>query len=387
MHQLRLLACSWRYVLLSAYFVLYSTATAASTCIVPLSPQSNQGYVVNDNADGITQVNISIVQTKKSIDASTGPFVSIHTQTQGYSSTLHIRCLAVQSRNRTVAETCEDAPTGAADLTWKLDTRSMAGWLVAHAFVRSKVTNMVLSIASRELAEAPNKMLLRDLPKEAPTVDILVMSKDRPLEVEALLDSVHRLCIGFGRIVVLFLATDTRAEAKYALTAARYPHVIFIPQKDFRQDVLAVVGESRADFMFPVVGEMVFIRPFNFTEAIQHLHDLGPYSTMHPRLGTQLKLFQELKRRFGEKFHVPLNEEQTYGIFDATLAQQNVCVEENYGNASQVMWQLNGKYRMHPRPVKKKLQHAPCTLKISGGSNTSGALFILENSYWTHGRS
>ena len=201
---------------------------------------------------------------------------------------------------------------------------------------------MVLSIASAGINQAG---ALSTNEERAGTVDILVMSKDRPLEVEALLDSIHRLCVGFNRVFVIFFATDAHADRKYRMTAARYPHVEFIVQEDFREDVLRVVGQSEAEFMFPIVGEMLFVRPFNFTEAVGYLRGIGPYATVHPRLGTQLDLFRSLHRRFGRRFYVPLDREERFFVYDATLAQQNVCDGKPGMQAiDDEKWLLNGTF-------------------------------------------
>jgi len=76
------------------------------------------------------------------------------------------------------------------------------------------------------------------------SVQVIIFSRDRALQLEAVLHSFYLHCsdASSADVYVLYLATDDRHHHQYRSLAATYSKVAFIPQKNFRQDLLAIMN-------------------------------------------------------------------------------------------------------------------------------------------------
>jgi hypothetical protein len=101
---------------------------------------------------------------------------------------------------------------------------------------------------------------------------ILIFSKDRPLQLSLLLESLEQNCVDFNFSIkfVIYKASDERIEKMYQKIAEDYPY-IFHRQTDFKEDVLACIqGFEYAMFL---TDDTVITNPFScyqMEEALQY---------------------------------------------------------------------------------------------------------------------
>jgi hypothetical protein len=81
------------------------------------------------------------------------------------------------------------------------------------------------------------------------SIRVVIFSRDRALQLDAVLHSFYMHCADADSadISVLYLATDDRHRRQYQSVAASYPDVAFLPQKDFRHDLLTVISPYEKD--------------------------------------------------------------------------------------------------------------------------------------------
>lgn len=120
-----------------------------------------------------------------------------------------------------------------------------------------------------------------------PLAEGIVFSRDRPLQLHALLGSYFDQVRSPLPLHVLYTGSTPRYRAAYAAIRNSTPaaQVAFIEQQDFHGDLLALLGALRAGVVFFLVDDIVFIAPT----------DLGEFARCDPfqyvpslRLGAQL---------------------------------------------------------------------------------------------------
>lgn len=132
-------------------------------------------------------------------------------------------------------------------------------------------------------------------PPPAATVDVLIFSKDRPLQLLALLESQARHVAHAGAVAVVVRATSAETAAGYQLVAALHPSVHFewqaqasrdwLGRAAFRRSVVAALAVLRAPFVAPLVDEVVWLRPVDLADVASALAQLGGQGTFQLRLG------------------------------------------------------------------------------------------------------
>jgi hypothetical protein len=117
----------------------------------------------------------------------------------------------------------------------------------------------------------------------------IVLSRDRPLQLHALLESYFELCRPAPRLEVLYRATAPRVQRAY--DEVRREHawrpVGFHAEADFRADLDRLLGADAAAGVFLLADDIVFTRPTDFGAFARF--PLGLY-VPSPRLGTHITL-------------------------------------------------------------------------------------------------
>lgn len=73
----------------------------------------------------------------------------------------------------------------------------------------------------------------------------VVFSKDRPLQLDGLLQTIEMHARGlYAEVVVLYLPTSAAFEVGYRNCRAEHPGVLWVEQGDFRSDLLGLIPES-----------------------------------------------------------------------------------------------------------------------------------------------
>ena len=99
----------------------------------------------------------------------------------------------------------------------------------------------------------------------------VVFSKDRPLQLDATLKSLFRFCrdISLLDVHVLYKASSSLMESHYATLRKEHTAVDFIPEKDFKEDLLALAGG--AEKILFLVDDNLFVRQFGIGSAVRAL--------------------------------------------------------------------------------------------------------------------
>jgi hypothetical protein len=99
-------------------------------------------------------------------------------------------------------------------------------------------------------------------------VKVIVFSRDRALQLEAVLHSFYLHCsdADSADIYVLYMATSKRHKIQYQSLTLIYPKVNFVPQKSFRRDLLSIMNpyekndqRQRVYFMLCTISNVGFV--------------------------------------------------------------------------------------------------------------------------------
>jgi hypothetical protein len=134
--------------------------------------------------------------------------------------------------------------------------------------------------------------ILAPLPLPAPLAPsrrgVIVFSKDRPLQLEALLRGLHDLTTAAdaGPIHVLHLASAPLFERGYELLQASFPDVRFVREQRFDEDLRRIL--DGLDCVTFLVDDAVFYRPFDWRAAYETVEGRGDILGFSLRLGLNL---------------------------------------------------------------------------------------------------
>lgn len=119
-------------------------------------------------------------------------------------------------------------------------------------------------------------------PLAAPKADILLFSYDRPLQLYALLESIHRHMTGYEKLSVLYRASDERFAMGYQELKATFPDVFFIkqghePRKDFKPLVMKTVFDSSSEYILFGVDDMIVKDDVDLSQCMSVMEKTGAY--------------------------------------------------------------------------------------------------------------
>ena len=80
-------------------------------------------------------------------------------------------------------------------------------------------------------------------------INLIIFSRDRAFQLEGLLSSIQVNCNIFDKINVITRATTNDFRDGYNLLSEQYQEVNFIPETDFKQDVIRAMGGEYTWFM------------------------------------------------------------------------------------------------------------------------------------------
>jgi hypothetical protein len=126
--------------------------------------------------------------------------------------------------------------------------------------------------------------------KGSPPVDILIFSKNRPLQTFALLQSLYSLGRNFSDVYVIYNLTGAGHIQAYQRLFDCFPSTHWIPQQkgEFKDKVMKTLRSSNASHFVPIVDEMVFTNEVDFAHAASVLNKHGPTGTFQLRLGENI---------------------------------------------------------------------------------------------------
>ena len=112
----------------------------------------------------------------------------------------------------------------------------------------------------------------------------IVFSKDRALQLHALLESWSNCVRGSAELVVLWTASDPAHETSYReLSALWEGRVRFRHETSFREDLLDEIESSRASHLFFMTDDALVLRPFDLSSCLLPDPGRAVFSLTHGR--------------------------------------------------------------------------------------------------------
>jgi hypothetical protein len=120
-----------------------------------------------------------------------------------------------------------------------------------------------------------------------------IVSKDRPLQLDALLRSMLESVSPVAPVVVLVKASSERYQNAYGMVLERHRRAIALwrHETDFSRDVLEILGSSGTDSLAFLVDDQVFIAPVDLRKILRVDARQATYSF---RLGRRIVRCQPL---------------------------------------------------------------------------------------------
>lgn len=159
---------------------------------------------------------------------------------------------------------------------------------------------------------------------QAHKADLIIFSKDRPLQLYALLESVEHYIQGLASISVLFLATDQEYAKAYQQIIKRFKNVRFVAQvpkrnrSDFQENTLMLFGSTPSRYIIFAVDDIIVKDYIDIENDIILLEQTGSYGFYY-RLGTHLN------------FCHPMNQHQPVPPFESL---GNGCITWIFGQGT-----------------------------------------------------
>lgn len=125
-----------------------------------------------------------------------------------------------------------------------------------------------------------------------------VLSKDRPLQLDALFRSMHAMTGAMVHCVVLYKTSSDSYQRAYAEVFERHKHMDLDPvlEQDFKADVFRLVRSKNFERIAFLVDDQVFIAPVNLRQILT----LDPnFATFSLRLGKRITRCQPLGTESG----------------------------------------------------------------------------------------
>lgn len=130
---------------------------------------------------------------------------------------------------------------------------------------------------SRALEEISNIRNTKELLQSCPsTVSVIIFSKDRAIQLHALLSSFFELVEGHIEIFILYTASDKNHSASYeqVFSIFKGKSIQFKEEKNFRTDLLELLNNISTNKLFFLVDDIVFTEPFIISDFINYNTDM-----------------------------------------------------------------------------------------------------------------
>ena len=136
--------------------------------------------------------------------------------------------------------------------------------------------------------------------KQDGSVDIVIFSFDRPLQLYSALESIYRYVSGYQNLTVLYRASDARFDAGYHAVQSAFPKARYIkqsdrPRKDFKPLLLHAVFDSPAEYIVFGVDDMIMKDFVDLSVCRQMLEKTGAYG-FYLRFGRHIQQSYMWKR-------------------------------------------------------------------------------------------
>jgi len=133
------------------------------------------------------------------------------------------------------------------------------------------------------------------------TISGIIFSKDRPIQLDALLRSYYLYCENPCSLTVLYNTSDESFQKGYDELKIIYDSVKFIKENDFRRDLISQLSNIDAEFIFFAVDDMIFIRRFSLSEILSRMSSRVIFSM---RLGSRINWCETCQKEMNPIFTI-----------------------------------------------------------------------------------
>ena len=147
------------------------------------------------------------------------------------------------------------------------------------------------------------------------TTDVILFSRNRPLQTFAFFDSLTRLVTGVNKVWILLKSDDTIFDSGYDLILECFSSVVKIEivrqevTEHFGNGILQLLRSSEADFVVIAVDEIIWLRPVDLQLVASLMQQDDSIASFQLRLGENIlngpSRFKDWDHRF-----VPLKSQQ-----------------------------------------------------------------------------
>lgn len=112
---------------------------------------------------------------------------------------------------------------------------------------------------------------------------VVIFSKDRPMQLYALLESMYLWCSNIGTVVVIYHAVDDEYEVGYQTVRRDFPQAVYLvqsrenPRSDFKKLFLCALEQLPERYVLLGVDDIVVKDECDCTEMIRLLEQTGAY--------------------------------------------------------------------------------------------------------------
>ncbi|MEZ7498689.1 hypothetical protein QO200_08055 [Flavobacterium sp. Arc3] len=112
----------------------------------------------------------------------------------------------------------------------------------------------------------------KSAPASGGGLGIVLFSKDRPMQLEALLESIKQCISGDCQIVIQWQTSSADFEKAYGQVLKKYSDIIFehVKETNFKSDLINVVKNIKFSRLMFLVDDILFVNPF----SIEWLNDI-----------------------------------------------------------------------------------------------------------------
>lgn len=192
----------------------------------------------------------------------------------------------------------------------------------------------------------------------------IVFSKDRPLQLDGLLNSYNQFIKNKEPLYVLFTATTLEFENAYNEVKHRHPHVAFIRENNFRNDLIRIVKMINTHKLFFLVDDILITKNFDLGAIVRVNTD---YYIPSLRLGKNI----------------------TYSFMKKRTIQQPKFSNYDYDDQLiQWKWIKNNSYWSYPLSVdghiftRKEIEIALRLINFTAPNSLEWALQIFNNYFF-----
>jgi len=125
-------------------------------------------------------------------------------------------------------------------------------------------------------------------------VDLIIFSKDRPLQLTAFLESLQRQVTGLASVAVLYHAKNDAFEQAYEWVQSQFQDVVFLqqqrkdPRADFMQNLKKILAGGNASYMMFAVDDMIVVNPADCALCVAVMQKIPQVYVCSLRLGCNI---------------------------------------------------------------------------------------------------